>query len=123
MKTDRNTTPYSHLKVFYHQEIMHHLLKGERCNPLYIRIKPTNRCNHNCDYCHYRSAYLDLDEYNPTDEIPHDKMMEIIDDMACMGVRAVTFSGGGGTTPLSIYRGGNGENTEMRDRPIYYNQR
>lgn len=94
MKTDRNITPYSHLKVFYHQEIMHHLLKGERCNPLYIRIKPTNRCNHNCDYGHYRSAYLDLDEYNPTDEIPHDKMMEIIDDMACMGVRAVTFSGG-----------------------------
>lgn len=92
---DRNATPYSQLKIFHHQEILQCLQSGERCSPVYIRIKPTNRCNHNCNYCHYRSAYLDLDEYNPTDEIPHVKMMEIIDDMSDMGVKAVTFSGGG----------------------------
>lgn len=92
---NRNATPYSQLKIFYHQEVLEHLMKKERCNPVYIRIKPTNKCNHNCNYCHYRSAYLDLDEYDPMDEIPHDKMMEIIDDMADMGVKAVTFSGGG----------------------------
>ena len=32
---------------------------------------------------------------DPNDEIPHDKMMEIIEDMKQMGVKAVTFSGGG----------------------------
>jgi len=92
---NRNSTPYSNLKAFYHPEILQHLLNGERCNPVYIRIKPTNRCNHNCNYCHYRNAYLELDEYDPQDEIPHDKMMEIVSDMADMGVKAVTFSGGG----------------------------
>lgn len=92
---NRNMTPYSQLKIFYHQDILKHLLDNERCNPIYIRIKPTNRCNHNCNYCHYRSAYLNLDEYNPVDEIPYNKMMEIVDDISDMGVKAVTFSGGG----------------------------
>ncbi len=92
---ERNSTPYSQLKIFYHQETLNHLLQGERCNPVYIRIKPTNRCNHDCSYCHYRNAYLELDQYNPNDEIPREKMLQIIQDMSDMGVKAVTFSGGG----------------------------
>lgn len=91
----RNSTPYSELKIFYHHELLQKLMKGERCNPVYIRMKPTNKCNHNCNYCHYRHSYVDLDEYNPNDEIPHDRMMEIISDMADMGVKAITFTGGG----------------------------
>lgn len=92
---ERNSTPYSQLKIFYHQETLQHLINKERCNPLYIRIKPTNRCNHNCNYCHYRNAYLDLDQYAPNDEIPREKMLQIVQDMEEMGVKAVTFSGGG----------------------------
>lgn len=92
---NRNTTPYSNLKIFHHQDTLNKVEKGERCNPLYIRIKPTNICNHNCYYCHYKNPYLTLDEYNPNDYIPHDKMMEIVDDMEKMQVKAVTFSGGG----------------------------
>lgn len=92
---NRNSTPYSQLKVFYHHEVLEHLLKGERCAPVYIRIKPTNKCNHNCSYCHYKNAYLDLDEFNPADEIPREKMLETIDSMKDLGVKAVTFSGGG----------------------------
>ena len=92
---NRNVTPYSNLKIFHHQDTLNRLEKGERCNPLYIRIKPTNLCNHNCYYCHYKNPYLTLDEYNPNDCIPHDKMMEIVDDMRKMKVKAVTFSGGG----------------------------
>lgn len=92
---ERNSTPYSQLKIFYHHDTLDHLLKNERCAPVYIRIKPTNRCNHNCDYCHYRNAYLDLDEYNPNDEIPRERMLQTVQDMADMEVKAVTFSGGG----------------------------
>lgn len=92
---NRNVTPYSNLKIFHHQDTLNKVERGERCNPLYIRIKPTNVCNHNCYYCHYKNPYLTLDEYCPNDYIPHDKMMEIIDDMKKMQVKAVTFSGGG----------------------------
>ncbi len=92
---DKNSTPYSQLKIFHHPKTLQKLKAKERCSPIYIRIKPTNKCNHNCDYCHYRNPYLELDEYGPGDEIPHDKIMEIIEDLKCMGVKAVTFSGGG----------------------------
>lgn len=92
---NRNVTPYSNLKIFHQQDTLNKVEKGERCNPIYIRIKPTNLCNHNCYYCHYKNSYLTLDEYNPGDFIPHDKMMEIIEDMRKMNVKAVTFSGGG----------------------------
>lgn len=92
---NRNTTPYSQLKIFKHKELLERLENGERCNPLYIRIKPTNICNHNCYYCHYKNPYLTLDEYNPGDMIPREKMLEIVSDMKKMGVKAVTFSGGG----------------------------
>ena len=92
---NRNTTPYSQLKIFHHKDLLTQLENGERCDPLYIRIKPTNVCNHNCYYCHYKNPYLTLDEYNPNDMIPREKMLEIVSDMKEMGVKAVTFSGGG----------------------------
>lgn len=92
---NRNATPYSQLKIFHHKELLEKLEAGERCNPLYIRIKPTNVCNHNCYYCHYKNPYLLLDEYKPDDMIPREKMLEIVSDMKKMGVKAVTFSGGG----------------------------
>lgn len=92
---DIKASPYSNLKIFHHAELLKKIEKGERVAPIYIRIKPTNVCNQNCYYCHYKNPYLTLDEYNPADYIPHDKMLEICKDMQEMGVRAVTFSGGG----------------------------
>lgn len=91
----RKETPYSNLKIFHHGDILKKIENGERVAPLYIRIKPTNVCNQNCYYCHYKNPYLDLDEYNPKDFIPQEKMLEAIGDMAEIGVKAVTFSGGG----------------------------
>ncbi len=92
---NRSKSPYSQLKIFHHPEIINKLMDGRRCAPLYIRIKPENKCNHNCSYCHYKNSYLDLDEYDPNEELPYDKMVEIIEDLNYMGVKAVTFSGGG----------------------------
>ncbi|MBD5516687.1 MAG: radical SAM protein [Lachnospiraceae bacterium] len=88
-------TPYSNIKIFAHTEELKKVRNGERVAPVYVRIKPTNRCNQNCYYCHYKNPYLDLDQYSPQDEIPRQKMLEIISDFAQIGVKAVTFSGGG----------------------------
>jgi len=88
-------TPYSNLKIFHHAELMKKIENNERISPIYIRIKPTNLCNENCYYCHYKNSYLTLDDYRPDDYIPQNIMMEIIEDMKQLGVKAVTFSGGG----------------------------
>lgn len=92
---------YSNLKLFYHTDRIEMLKNGERCAPIYVRLKPTNRCNQHCYYCFYdnnnsHNNNVYSERYvNRTQEIPWDKMQEIINDFAEMGVKAVTFSGGG----------------------------
>ncbi|MBD5448786.1 MAG: radical SAM protein [Lachnospiraceae bacterium] len=89
-------TPYSNLKIFAHAQELSDIGEGKRTAPIYIRIKPTNYCNHRCYYCSYADSELGLrDSVNRQDYIPWEKMQEIISDMADMGVKAVTFSGGG----------------------------
>lgn len=92
---EKKATPYSNLKIFGHLEEVQKVKNGERVAPIYIRIKPTNLCNQNCYYCHYKNPYLTLDQYAPADEIKREKMLEIVRDMKDIGVKAVTFSGGG----------------------------
>ncbi len=90
-------TPYSNLKIFDHIDQLNQVVKeNKRIAPIYIRIKPTNYCNHKCYYCSYADEELGLrDSVKKQDQIPWEKMQEIIADMKDMGVKAVTFSGGG----------------------------
>lgn len=91
---------YSSLKIFHHKEALDAIHDGKKIAPFYIRIKPTNICNHHCSYCTYgagdiQNQTLNRDLVKRTDTIPWDKMQEIIRDIGDMGVKAVTFSGGG----------------------------
>lgn len=89
---------YSGMKVFHFKEKIDSLPAENKAitAPIHIRIKPTNFCNHRCSYCAYRNDNLQLGkDMVIRDFIPKEKMMEIIDDLADMGVKAVTFSGGG----------------------------
>lgn len=89
---------YTRMKVFHFKEKIDSLPKhvDKIMSPIHIRIKPTNVCNHNCWYCAYRADNLQLGkDMAKRDHIPKEKMMEILDDIVRMGVKAVTFSGGG----------------------------
>lgn len=89
---------YTQLKIFNFKDKLDSLPKerGEIKAPIHIRIKPTNACSHNCSYCAYRVDSLQLgQDMSVRDFIPRNKMLEIADDIIEMGVKAVTFSGGG----------------------------
>jgi MoaA/NifB/PqqE/SkfB family radical SAM enzyme len=89
---------YTKLKIFHYQAKVDSLPKTVAAilPPVHIRIKPTNICNHRCWYCAYNAEGLQLGKDMVTkDTIPLPKMMEIVSDIAEMGVKAVTFSGGG----------------------------
>ncbi len=89
---------YSRMKVFHYKDKLDSLPRDrpEILPPVHIRIKPTNVCNHRCSYCAYREPDLQLGkDMVERDMIPRDKMMEIVDDIVDMDVKAVTFSGGG----------------------------
>jgi len=89
---------YTRMKIFHFREKLDSLpsSSGAILPPINVRIKPTNACNHDCWYCAYRAENLQLgQDMNLQDFIPREKMVEIIDDLVEMGVKAVTFSGGG----------------------------
>jgi len=89
---------YTKMKVFHFPETLAVLSPdvADITAPLQIRIKPTNICNHNCYYCAYRVENQDLGQnMNLKDSIPREKMLELLDDCIEMGVKSITFSGGG----------------------------
>ena len=89
---------YSPFKLFRYPDRVKGLPRHSDtiAGPVHVRIKPTNRCNHNCWYCAYKSEDLSLgEEMNQRDEIPREKILEIIDDLSELGTEAVTSSGGG----------------------------
>jgi len=89
---------YSKMKIFHYKEKLDSLPQeiDAVLAPIHIRLKPTNRCNHNCWYCAYRRANIQLGkDMSVQDQIPGDKIREITEDIIGMGVEAVTFSGGG----------------------------
>ncbi|EAI5946277.1 radical SAM protein, partial [Campylobacter fetus] len=91
---------YSKYKMFHYPKKIDSLNTDEILPPLQVRIKPTNACNHDCWYCAYKASNLQLGkDMIVKDYIPKDKMFEIIDDLDSMGVKSITFSGGG--EPLS----------------------
>lgn len=89
---------YSNMKIFHFKDKIDSLseMNDRIMPPIHIRIKPTNICNHNCWYCAYKADNIQLGrDMVGRDYIPKEKMMEFIDDIVQMGVKAVTFSGGG----------------------------
>lgn len=94
---------YSSLKFLNFTDRLEALRERRVVAPVHVRIKPINRCNHNCWYCAYRVENLQLGaDMDEADRIPDAKMAEIVEDVIAMGVKAVTFSGGG--EPL-LYKG------------------
>ncbi len=89
---------YTKYKMFYFKDKIDSLPLDVKkiLPPTHIRIKPTNMCNHRCTYCAYLVEALQLgQDMVVKDFIPREKMLEIVDDIINMGVKAVTFSGGG----------------------------
>jgi MoaA/NifB/PqqE/SkfB family radical SAM enzyme len=86
------------MKIFHYKEKLDSLPREDPriLAPLHVRLKPTNVCNHRCWYCAYRNNVLQLGkDMVRREQIPEAKMMELVDDFIEMGVKAITFSGGG----------------------------
>ncbi len=89
---------YSTLKMFHFPDKINSLDRNidEVLAPVHIRLKPTNACNHSCSFCAYRRDDMQLGkDMDIKDSIPREKIIEMIEDFSEMGVKAVTFTGGG----------------------------
>ena len=91
------TDVYANSKLAFHKEKLNSFLDKKIIAPIYVRIKPTNKCNHRCFYCSYDKKVGGVlsEGFKIEDEISREKMLEILSDFKEMGVKAITFSGGG----------------------------
>ena len=99
---------YSDLKILAFPEKINAFQTGKITAPIYVRIKPTNKCNHGCRFCCYSDgtkrpkdrpeSHLQAkmhESMKEQDIIPYTKAVELLTDLRDMGTKAVTFSGGG----------------------------
>jgi MoaA/NifB/PqqE/SkfB family radical SAM enzyme len=79
--------------------------------PLQVQLIISDLCNHNCNFCAYRLENYTSNQLfgvedpethivnnNPNRMIPVEKVYEILEDCADMGVKAMQFTGGGEPT-------------------------
>ncbi len=97
---------YSEYKIVFFPEKLHSFMENKIEAPIYVRVKPINRCDHSCFFCVYSTGFRKNDKENHIisgmhtdivheDIIPTEKMLEILEDFRDIGVKAVTYSGGG----------------------------
>ena len=109
MKTDPNV--YSPFKVAHHMDKIQQFKEGQQPVPLQVQLIIADLCNHNCSFCAYRmegytsnknfgekDAVTGMINNNPNRMIAYEKCIEILDDCAEMGVKALQFTGGGEPT-------------------------
>jgi MoaA/NifB/PqqE/SkfB family radical SAM enzyme len=95
--------PYADTKVLWHLDKLHDLRNGKQIAPEHFQLILSDTCSQDCAFCSYRlSGYTTQELWggvrNPKRIIPYDKAVEILNDFALMGVKAVQFTGGGEPT-------------------------
>lgn len=94
---------YSDKKIVWQHDKLESLRTGIVSPPIYVRIKPINHCCHACPWCAYNSGENNESfeatgmhtEIDHKSRIPWPKLQEVLNDLHEMGVKCVTFSGGG----------------------------
>jgi MoaA/NifB/PqqE/SkfB family radical SAM enzyme len=96
---------YSQLKPAWHPAALAVLRRGEIPRPIHVQLILSDLCNQDCHFCAYRmSAGLSselfgtAETHNPNRKIPTTKALEIVEDCAELGVKAIQFTGGGEPT-------------------------
>lgn len=98
---------YSDFKIAHFPGKLRSFVEGRIAAPIYVRIKPHLACAHGCGWCVYSTGFrthdvpghlvsgMHADMTNEHASIAPEKMYEVLEDLRDMGVKAVTYSGGG----------------------------
>ncbi len=107
---------YSQIKPAWHPDRLETIAAGRVPAPVHVQLIISDLCNQDCSFCAYRmsaglsselfteGAQLARGHNNPVRQIPTEKALEILDDCAALGVKAVQFTGGGEPTAHKDHR-------------------
>lgn len=80
-------------KILSHSEALEAYARGERLAPINVEIDLTNSCNHRCSFCRW-ADYLQETRAS----LPGDVVRRTLGELAALGSRAITWTGGGEPT-------------------------
>jgi MoaA/NifB/PqqE/SkfB family radical SAM enzyme len=101
---------YSQLKPAWHQNRINALREGRQPRPIHVQLVISDLCNQDCYFCAYRMTWglsselfavgqlAKVGTNNPKRIMPREKALEIVEDCAALGVKAIQFTGGGEPT-------------------------
>ena len=93
--------PYSVLKMAHvsQQSRLLALAENRLPCPSQVHLVPTNRCNHHCLFCSYRTESSRCSQlFDSRDHIPRRRLYELMSEFKVAGVSSVQFTGGGEPT-------------------------
>ncbi len=80
-------------------------IREKKKAPVHVQLIPSDLCNQSCSFCAYRDPGYTSSKlfhiqgnYNPNRKLPLEKALEVLQDCSEMGVKAVSFTGGGEPT-------------------------
>ncbi len=94
---DKGIDRLSFEKVLYFPEHVKALVENRETYPIHMQIGPVNFCNHDCTFCYAARSMFDAQGVNRS-RIHVERLMEIVEEMTPLGLKAATLVGSGEPT-------------------------
>lgn len=82
--------PFQPLKLLRHSDRIEHMLAGATVYPVSVELDLSNTCNHGCPWCSFNGFRQENWVQWPTD-----RAFSLLEELAEVGVKSITFTGGG----------------------------
>ena len=90
---------YSHLKAFRHPDVLESIITKKPARLPHVELVLADVCQQHCSFCAYRlKGYAANQLFDEKRMMRSKKALEIIQDCAEIGVKAIQFTGGGEPT-------------------------
>jgi len=95
---------YSSFKMIHHKDKLEAIKDRKRDAPICLQIDLMNLCQHNCNYCAYRSAGFDVMHqggkmtFDDRNNLSKDVAFQVIKEAQEIGIKSVEITGGGEPT-------------------------
>lgn len=88
-------TPFTPLKLLRHAPKVEAMLRGEVVYPISVEIDLSNICPHDCPFCSFGTSQSEGYRQQNWVTFPAPRMLTLLDELAAVGVKSLTFTGGG----------------------------
>jgi MoaA/NifB/PqqE/SkfB family radical SAM enzyme len=88
-------TPFHPLKLLRHAPRVEASLRGETVFPISVEIDLSNSCPHDCPFCSFGTSKSHGYRQQNWVTFPAPRMLTLLEEMSAVGVKSITFTGGG----------------------------